>query len=353
MFVRRLSAWYQGNKRLLPWREETEAYRIWVSEIILQQTRVQQGLDYYTRFIVRFPDVRSLAEAEEQEVLKYWQGLGYYTRARNLHAGARYLWDNYQGKFPDTYEEILKIKGVGRYTAAAIASFAFHLPYPVVDGNVLRVVSRIFGIEAAVDTAEGRLEVERMVKQYIPEDAPALFNQAMMDFGALQCVPRNPDCTLCPFFGNCYAERHALQAELPYKKHKTKQTDRYFWYWVFRQGESVYLRCRQEKDIWKGLYEFPLTESVQPLTENQAVEIQSFVDSNQIAGQQPLRVSEEYRHVLSHQILHARFAEVQLPDDVHPSCGQRVARKDLPAYPLPRLMEKYLSERMCVSSLGV
>lgn len=342
MFVSGLTAWYRANRRFLPWREETDAYRIWVSEIILQQTRVQQGLDYYTRFTGRFPDIRSLAEADEQEVLKYWQGLGYYTRARNLHAGARWLWENYGGKFPDTYEEILKIKGVGTYTAAAIASFAFKLPYPVVDGNVLRVVSRLFGVEAPVDTAEGRKAVEDIVKRYIPKDDPALFNQAMMDFGALQCVPRNPDCSVCPFAGNCQAESRGLQAELPYKQHRTRQTDRYFWYWVFRRQGGVYLHRREGKDIWKGLYEFPLTESVRPLTEAQAIESQPFVDASVLRAQQPLRVSGEYRHVLSHQVLHARFAEVQLPENaVLP--GLLFAGEKLPEYPLPRLMEKYLS----------
>lgn len=341
MFVSRLTAWYQANRRFLPWREETDAYRIWVSEIILQQTRVQQGLDYYTRFIGRFPDIRSLAEAEEQEVLKYWQGLGYYTRARNLHAGARYIWENYKGVFPDKYEEILKIKGVGVYTAAAIASFAFSLPYPVVDGNVLRVVSRIFGVEDPVDTAAGRKTVENIVRKYIPEDNPALFNQAMMDFGALQCVPQHPDCAVCPFAENCYAERHALQAELPYKKHKTKQADRYFWYWVFRQQDSVCLHLRQEKDIWKGLYEFPLTESEQPLTEKQAIEQQHFVDARLLQSQQPLRVSVEYHHVLSHQVLHARFAEIMLPADVQIADTRLVPLHSFADYPVPRLIEKY------------
>lgn len=342
MFARLLSTWYQENKRPLPWREETDAYRIWVSEIILQQTRVQQGLNYYHRFIGRFPDVRTLAEADEQEVLKYWQGLGYYTRARNLHAGARYLCEQYGGHFPDSYEEILKIKGVGPYTAAAIASFAFGLPYPVVDGNVLRIVSRIFGVQAPVDAAEGRKEVENIVKQNIPKDNPAVFNQAMMDFGALQCVPQHPDCSFCPFSGNCFAERHALQDELPYKIHKTKQVDRYFWYWVFRQQGSVYLCCRQQKDIWKGLYEFPLTESSVPLTEKQAIETQTLVDKELLLSQRPLRVSAEYRHVLSHQILHVRFAEVQLPEDVLLPIGQKVAVNALSEYPFSRLMEKYL-----------
>lgn len=344
MFVSRLTAWYQANRRFLPWREETDAYRIWVSEIILQQTRVQQGLDYYTRFIGRFPDIRSLAEAEEQEVLKYWQGLGYYTRARNLHAGARYIWENYKGVFPDKYEEILKIKGVGVYTAAAIASFAFNLPYPVVDGNVLRVVSRIFGVEDPVDAAEGRKAVEAIVRQYIPEDSPALFNQAMMDFGALQCVPQHPDCAACPFSGDCHAERHGLQAELPYKKHRIRQTDRYFWYWVFRRQGGVYLHRRQENDIWKGLYEFPLTESGQPLTEKQAIERQQYVDADLLRSLQPLRVSAEYRHVLSHQVLHVRFAEVQLPENKSiPDCV--FVEEKLSEYPVSRLMEKYLSRK--------
>lgn len=348
MFASRLIQWYRANRRELPWREESDPYRIWVSEIILQQTRVQQGWNYYLRFVERFPDVRTLSQAEEQEVLKYWQGLGYYTRARNLHAGARWLWENYGGKFPETYEEILKIKGVGTYTAAAIASFAFSLPYPVVDGNVLRVVSRIFGVEDPVDTAAGRKTVENIVRKYIPEDNPALFNQAMMDFGALQCVPQHPDCVNCPFSGECYACLHGMQSELPYKQHKTRQRERYFHYWVLRNGEGFFLHRREAKDIWQGLYEFPLTESERPLSESELIEKQNFIDVSFLREQLPLCVSGEYRHVLSHQVLHARFVEVFLPDTIQVADAVRVSLSELSSYPVPRLLEKYLVEARLV-----
>ncbi len=348
MFASRLIQWYRANRRELPWREESDPYRIWVSEIILQQTRVQQGLDYYTRFIGRFPDIRSLAEAEEQEVLKYWQGLGYYTRARNLHAGARYLWENYGAFFPDTYDEILKIKGVGAYTAAAIASFAFGLPYPVVDGNVLRVLARIFGVEAPVDTAAGRKKVEDLAAGLIPLDQAATFNQAMMDFGALQCVPQHPDCVNCPFSGECYACLHGMQSELPYKQHKTRQRERYFHYWVLRNGEGFFLHRREAKDIWQGLYEFPLTESERPLSESELIEKQNFIDVSFLREQLPLCVSGEYRHVLSHQVLHARFVEVFLPDTIQVADAVRVSLSELSSYPVPRLLEKYLVEARLV-----
>ncbi|MBO4403377.1 MAG: A/G-specific adenine glycosylase [Bacteroidales bacterium] len=342
MFADRLTAWYQANKRPLPWREDTDPYHIWVSEIILQQTRVQQGTDYYLRFVRRFPNVAALAEAEEEEVLKYWQGLGYYSRARNLHAGARYLQERYPDGFPTTYEEIRGIKGVGPYTAAAIASFAFQLPYPVVDGNVLRVLSRVFGVEEAVDASEGRKVVETLANSLIPKDDPATFNQAIMDFGALQCVPHQPFCTTCPFTADCYAFRHGLQDTLPFKRHKTAQRDRYFYYWVLPQREGLYMQRRGEKDIWQGLYEFPLTESGRALDEAALMQRQQVLDGPLPEALLPLRLSEPFRHVLSHQVIHAQFVELYLPEGVSVRTGAFFPFSEIRKLPVSRLIEKYL-----------
>lgn len=338
-FAAILLQWYAANKRQLPWRDETDPYRIWISEIILQQTRVQQGWDYYLRFVKRFPDVRTLAEASEQEVLKYWQGLGYYSRARNLHAGARYLCEAHRGVFPQSYDEILEIKGVGEYTAAAIASFAFKLPYPVVDGNVLRVLARYAGVEDPVDGTAGRRRIYAMAQQLIPVEVPDDFNQAMMDFGALQCVPSHPHCEDCPFQGSCEAFRTGRQELLPIRSHKVQQRNRYFHYWVLLQGDCIYLHHRTADDIWKGLYEFPLTESdrmlsVEALAERQ---LQLFSDG----GPFPFTVSPLYRHVLSHQVIHACFMVLDLPVSVSlPGC-LKVCKKDLKKYPVPKLVERY------------
>ena len=338
-FSATLLQWYAANRRALPWREESDPYRIWISEIILQQTRVQQGWDYYLRFVQRFPDVRSLAEASEQEVLKCWQGLGYYSRARNLHEGARYICGKWGGFFPDTYDEILKIKGVGEYTAAAIASFAFRLPYPVVDGNVLRVLSRHFGISEPVDETAGRRKIRELAAELLPPEQPDSFNQAVMDFGALQCVPHHPHCADCPFRAGCAAFAGNCQELLPVKQHKVKQRERYFYYWVMRQGDALHLRRRTADDIWKGLYEFPLTESERELTEAELKQAQR----RWLPLEKPLdfKMSSPYRHQLTHQLLHVRFLEVWLPDNFSLSTCEKVHIADFMNYPVPKPLERY------------
>ena len=256
-----LLAWYDAHQRDLPWRRTTDPYRIWISEVILQQTRVKQGLGYYERFIERFPDVHALASAPGDEVMRYWQGLGYYSRARNLHTGAKQIVDNFNGVFPADYADIRSIRGVGEYTAAAIASFSFRLPYAVVDGNVYRVLSRLLGIDEPIDTTSGKKYFARMADELLDQTAPDRYNQAIMEFGALQCVPVSPDCSVCPLMESCAAFAAGRVSELPVKIGKTRVRSRWFNYFMIRYASKTWIRRREEGDIWSHLYEFPLLET--------------------------------------------------------------------------------------------
>ena len=268
-FSQKLDSWYTDFGRSLPWRGIRDPYRIWLSEIILQQTRIEQGRDYYHRFVEAFPTVADLAAASEEQVLRLWQGLGYYSRARNLHAAAQYIMNEYHGRFPDTYEGILRLKGVGRYTAAAIASFAFRLPHPVIDGNVYRFISRLYGIATPIGTDAAYSEFEALLLQHIDRQRPDRFNAAMMDFGSLQCKPA-PDCTACPFADECVALRTGRVEMLPVKPAKAKPKDRWFYYlhlrWQEAGEERTVMHQRTGKDIWRGLYQFPLLETDRELT---------------------------------------------------------------------------------------
>ncbi|ETK09432.1 hypothetical protein T231_09640, partial [Tannerella sp. oral taxon BU063 isolate Cell 6/7/9] len=227
---RTLRRWYDTHRRALPWRDTRDPYRIWISEVILQQTRVAQGMDYYHRFLERFPDVRALADASEQDVLRLWQGLGYYSRARNLHAAARDVRDRFAGRFPTDYAAVRSLSGIGDYTAAAIVSFATGAPYAVVDGNVLRVIGRLFAIDTPTDTSAGRHLYNDLARSLLPPDQAGTHNQAIMEFGALQCVPRNPDCSVCPLVARCAAHAAGTPERFPVKQHRTKTVDRYFHY---------------------------------------------------------------------------------------------------------------------------
>lgn len=253
-----LLLWYAQHRRDLPWRRTTDPYRIWVSEIILQQTRVVQGLDYYRRFLEAFPTVDRLAAASEDEVLKVWQGLGYYSRARNMQAAAKQIVD--AGRFPDTYEGVRALKGVGDYTAAAICSFAYGLPHAVVDGNVYRVLSRYYADSTPIDSTQGRKDFAALARMLLPQDHAAAYNQALMDFGAMQCVPKSPDCAACPLSGACVACAEGTVADYPVKTHRTKVAERFFVYLFVETRQGIWLHRREPGDIWQGLYEFPLLE---------------------------------------------------------------------------------------------
>ncbi len=273
VFIHQIYSWFSFHKRELPWRSTRDPYKIWLSEIILQQTRILQGIDYYQRFIEKFPTIFDLANASEDEVLKLWQGLGYYSRARNLHYTAQFIVNNFNGRFPTDYKTILSLKGIGHYTAAAISSIAFDQPYPAVDGNIYRLISRYFGIKSPVDTEKGKKEVIEIAKELMPKKNAGFHNQALMEFGALQCIPKSPNCKICPLYDSCYAVKHNLQNELPLKTKKTKQRTRYFYYYLIEYKNSIYFEKRETNDIWKNLYQLPLLESVEELSESEILNL--------------------------------------------------------------------------------
>lgn len=342
-FGKLLIDWYEENKRDLPWRKTKNPYLIWISEIILQQTRVAQGYDYYQRFVQRFPDVFALAAAHEDEVLKYWQGLGYYSRARNLHAAAQSMAQ--AGGFPTTYEGVLALKGVGEYTAAAICSFAYDLPYAVVDGNVYRVLSRWLGISTPIDTTEGKKLFAEAANELLDREHPALYNQAIMDFGALQCTPASPCCMFCPLADSCAAREKGLTDSLPVKQHKTKVTNRYFNYIYVRMGAQTFIHKRSGNDIWKNLYELPLIETDRELTEEEfyaSPQLHELLSAEEKPALRLLR--KGVKHVLSHQVIYANFYEVILPENsVSFAKYQRISVEDLHKFAVSRLVNQFFS----------
>lgn len=330
---RRLYHWYEREHRVLPWRETDDPYKIWVSEIILQQTRVAQGLSYYLRFVEQFPDVCALAAASEDEVLHIWQGLGYYTRARNLHRAARYVAEHggmVGGTDPDPaarFRRLRAMPGVGDYTAGAIASFAFDLPYPAMDGNVYRVLARLYDCDTAFDTTAGKRCFLHLAEELLDTAHPRLFNSALMEFGALQCVPQTPDCAVCPLQEFCEAYAHHTVPLLPVRKARTPLRDRYLNYtlYITREGMTL-LHKREARDIWQHLYEFPVVESDALLPVPDGCR------------------STDITHILSHQRLHARFhveCVESLPD--LPGCVP-IPLRDTDAYALARLTEKALEK---------
>lgn len=342
ILTRTLLDWYAENKRELPWRETADPYLIWISEIILQQTRVAQGYDYFLRFVRRFPDVATLAAASEEEVMKYWQGLGYYSRARNLHAAAKSM----NGVFPKTYREVRALKGVGDYTAAAICSIAYNMPYAVVDGNVYRVLSRYFGIDTPIDSTEGKKVFAALAEEMLDKSSPATYNQAIMDFGAIQCTPQSPACMFCPLADSCAALAAGKVSKLPVKAHKTKTSNRYFNYIYVRMGACTFIHKRTEDDIWKNLFELPLIESDREWTEEEFLQSPAF-RSLIAAGETPVvrAVVRNVKHVLSHRIIYASFYEVELPEDSRSfSAYQRIPAGDLEHYPVSKLIHAFLKK---------
>lgn len=343
--ARALVAWYKENKRELPWRETTNPYLIWVSEIILQQTRVVQGLDYFNRFVARFPDVRALAEAEEDEVLKYWQGLGYYSRARNLHKAAQEIMRRFCGRFPDNYPDVLSLKGIGEYTAAAVCSFAWKQPYAVVDGNVYRVLSRLFAIETPINSGAGKKDFALLANELLDKERPDLYNQAIMDFGAMQCLPKSPDCVGCPLRENCMAYGKHEVDKFPVKEGKTVVKPRYFNYLNVRCGNDVLFSQRRGKDIWQNLYEFPLIETVQPedfgVLQQETVYRELFGDVEEV---KIVRTVEMPKHVLSHRIIYARFYEIEVSSFSEEMLNRyiKIDAAKIGDYAVSRLMELYL-----------
>lgn len=337
--------WYQEHHRILPWRETKDAYRIWLSEIILQQTRVDQGIAYYYRFIEKFPSVENLAKADEQTVLRLWQGLGYYSRARNLHKTAQVIVSNYGGFFPADFDLLLGLKGIGEYTASAIASHAFGIPKAVVDGNVYRFLARYFSIFEPINTSKGQKYFKNLAQELLDKQNPSIHNQAIMEFGALQCKPKNPDCANCPLKNSCQAFATNNIDSLPVKKGKTKVRNRYFNYFIFQDNfGKIILKKRTEKDVWHNLYDFPQIETENELTAKE------LVSSNRIELKFAtktftiIRILPTKIHLLSHQKLHIRFIEINIPYyTLQPNCFA-YSPNEISKLPLPRPIEQFLHQ---------
>ena len=344
---KKIIAWYDNNKRDLPWRDITDPYKIWISEIILQQTRVNQGLGYYLRFIERFPTVDILAEGDEDSVLKHWQGLGYYTRARNLHKAARQIMTDFEGIFPTQHSNIIKLAGIGEYTAAAICSFAFEQPYAVVDGNVYRVLSRLFEIQTPIDSGTGKKEFALLAQELLSKSHPGIHNQALMEFGALQCVPVSPDCKACPLKSVCLAFENNLTSLLPVKSPKKKSTNRFFNYLFIRYQENTYLQKRIEKDVWQNLFEFPLIESDRLLNTGELVGDNTFKTILGDAGEVEIhKISNPMKHILSHRVIYAQFFSVTVSiGNQLKSRFIQVPLKEIDHYAVSRLMELFLESQ--------
>jgi len=338
--------WYDPEKRPMPWKAEKNPYLIWLSEVILQQTRVDQGLPYFNRFKNKYPTVKSLAEAPEDEVMKLWEGLGYYSRARNLHSSAKFVVKNLNGVFPTTYEDLLMLKGVGPYTASAIASFAFDLPHAVVDGNVYRVLSRVFGIEDAIDTSLGKKKFDLLAHELLDKNLPAKYNQAIIDFGATQCSPKLPSCNDCPFSHHCYAIANNQIDFFPVKSKKGERKTRFFNYLVINNKNQVIISKRTQKDIWQNLYEFPVIESDNLVTLEELRQ-NSFFQMLLSDDFQLLRSSKPFQQNLTHQKIISRFFELEVKKIFFTKneAFKIVSRNELKKFAFSKNIDWYLKDK--------
>lgn len=331
------------NRRTMPWKGEKNPYRIWLSEIILQQTRVEQGWPYYERFIGSYPTVDKLAKAPEEEVFRLWQGLGYYARCKNMLAAARTIASTHKNQFPQTYEEIAALKGVGAYTAAAIASFAFNLPYAVLDGNVYRVLARYFGIDTPTDTTVGKKLFTALANEVLPKDKAGTYNQAIMDFGAVVCKPQQPLCPSCLLASKCEAYQKGLTDLVPVKSKKLKIKKRYFHYLLLEQKGRVLIRKRTGKDIWQNLHEFVLLETSAPVNDSA---LQQSTGFQSLLGDLDYKIVDstaEIKQQLSHQTIHARFIRLEVPASFNAPDGyQLVTEKQLQKLAFPKIIVDYL-----------
>ena len=344
-FTKCLLLWNKNqNKRLMPWKGEKDPYKIWLSEIILQQTRVEQGWNYYNRFINAFPNIEKLARAPQEKVFKLWEGLGYYTRCKNLIETAKFIAKERQGRFPDTYLDILLLKGVGPYTAAAIASFAFKLPHAVVDGNVFRVLARFFGIETAIDNTTGKKLFTALAEELLDKKLPGIYNQAIMDFGAVICKPKNPVCGVCPLKTQCIALLQNKIDLLPVKLGKLIKKNRWFYYLIVDYNGKVYVKKRGPKDIWENLYEFILLEDEKLLSLDQIKQhalFKTVVDKNSF---EIIQVSKMYRQQLTHQTIHGRFIQLKVKQALPLKNYKAITYKELAKLPFPKFITAYLAE---------
>lgn len=340
-FHRLITKWYRLNARELPWRETKNPYFIWLSEIILQQTRVDQGMNYYYKFIKAYPTVKALAEAEEQNVLNHWQGLGYYSRARNLHASAKLILSDFSGVFPQTYDDLIKLKGVGEYSAAAISSFAYGEHRSVLDGNVFRVLSRVFDIDLTIDSTEGKKYFKKLAQELLPLNNSAEYNQAIMEFGALQCVPKNPNCSDCVLQHKCLSFFNKTVELRPLKSKKTKAKNRFFNYLISRNDEFILIKKRLDKDIWQHLFEFPMIETNNDL---------AFSDFNDILkakyNVQSYKSIDGKKHILSHQHIFSKFYFINEIIEFKEENFLKIKIEALQDYPLPRLIDRFLEDNI-------
>lgn len=346
-FTKTLLDWNkQVNKRQMPWKGEKDPYKVWLSEVILQQTRVEQGLAYYNRFIESFSTVNALASASDEEVFKLWEGLGYYSRCRNLLATARYISFELGGVFPNTYPELLALKGVGPYTAAAIGSFAFNLPYAVVDGNVFRVLARYMGITTPIDTTEGKKEFTTIAQNFLDQKSPGLYNQALMDFGATVCKPAAPDCGRCVLQKNCRAFAKKWVDTLPVKRKKLIKTKRWFYYFILRYSDQVYVEQRTEKDIWQGLHQFYLVETKDPVTWT-SPKIKNWLKKALGVQKATIQsISGSHKQVLTHQEINGGFIEIALGENPKTIPQKNwVGISELKLLAFPRFINRYFEER--------
>ncbi|MCX6307897.1 MAG: A/G-specific adenine glycosylase [Bacteroidia bacterium] len=336
-----LSEWYEVHQRALPWRQFPDPYHVWLSEIILQQTRVEQGLPYYQNILSRFPNVRSMADAPLNVLLKLWQGLGYYSRARNMHAAAKQVVKDFGGVFPTNYLNLLRLKGVGDYTAAAIASIAYGEARAVVDGNVFRVLSRLYNIDTPINSTEGKRIFSNLAAELLDKEHPSRHNQAMMEFGALQCVPVRPDCGKCPLSAHCLGLAAERVAELPVKTKAVSKKNRYFLYLVPTFEKNTWLQQRLEKDIWQNLWEFPLIETAKPLFMERILEeplLKTWFGEAYSIGN-----ALTYKHILSHRIIHATFLPIRIQQTINiPSTWTKVPFDKIETFAVSKMTENFL-----------
>lgn len=342
-FSAELLKWYHRNKRDLPWRNTSDPYLIWLSEIILQQTRVDQGLPYYLKFAEHFPDVASFAAADEDTILKLWQGLGYYSRGRNMLKTAQNVVQNYNGAFPTSYKELIKLTGIGEYTAAAISSFSVNEARAVVDGNVYRLLARLFGISTPINSTEGKKTFQKLADSLLDKDKAGEHNQAIIEFGALQCRPKNPQCDTCPFFASCYARKENQINELPVKLKTLKIKERHFYYFVIVKENKILLNRRANDDIWAGLHDFPLIESAHALTHEELLAHENF--KNWFGDEKVIfSMSGPVKHILTHQRIFGTFIESSgIKEDIAEKHGWFwIDLDDLSHYGQPKLIFAFL-----------
>ncbi|MEN9523087.1 MAG: A/G-specific adenine glycosylase [Bacteroidota bacterium] len=349
-FRRILLNWYSYQNRNLPWKNIKDPYKIWLSEIILQQTRVAQGLPYYEKFVEKYPTIKDFALAKDDDVMRIWQGLGYYSRARNMLTTARIIHEKYHDKFPETYHELIQLKGVGSYTAAAIASFAFDLPHAVIDGNVFRVLSRIFGIETAIDTTQGKKQFTQLAEKLLDKKHLAKYNQALMDFGATQCTPKNPNCSECVFTKTCEAFKLNLVNNLPFKEKKIEKRNRYFNFFYLTDGKNIVIQKRTEKDIWQDLYQLPLIETKTNISKEKITKpsvINQHVILEKLKPKQKLNIQSGIvkQQVLTHQNLFIQFYMLKLQSlKIAEVDGfEIISIKDINNYGFPKSIAEFLS----------